>query len=79
MALCQVHYCAESRALGKDIFAECNFVPSVWLSIKSMFAECFFLFALAAFGKSDLCRVLDIWFSVKLRALGKEAVSSSVC
>jgi hypothetical protein len=54
-------------------------VPSVWLSIKSMFAECFFLCALAAFGKSDLCRVLDIWFSVKLRALGKEAVSSSVC
>jgi hypothetical protein len=53
-------------------------VPSVWLSIKSMFAKCF-LFALAAFGKSDLCRVLDIWFSVKLRALDKEAVSSSVC
>jgi hypothetical protein len=57
-------------------FAECQSLPSVRHSAKSLYTESFFL-PRAALGKRWLCRVPDIWRSAKHLTLGNLAVCGS--
>jgi hypothetical protein len=50
---------AERPTLGKECFAECFSLPSVWRSAKVVFTVCFSLPSVAL-GKESLCRVPDI-------------------